>query len=170
MKDNKDIDDKIVRDFLKESSREEFKVPDNYFERFQKNIHSKIHKEYKPWWKLPQVTIGVSVLTSVLLVFFVLKEVPENIEHAEVELNKEELLAYFSENIDEISETEIMEVLDDKDFSVPVKETEQNDSTKTEKKKEENDEVIPTLDDFTDEEIYEYMLDEGYGSGDWDNL
>ena len=170
MEDNKDIDDNVVREFLKESSGAEFKVPDNYFEGFQKNIHSKINKEYKPWWKIPQVTIGVGVLTSIVLVFFVLKDFSKNVKQAQVELNKEELLAYFSDNIDEISEAEILEVLDDEEFSIPVQFVEQNDSTKTDKKKEEKNETPPTLDDFTDEEIYEYMLDEGYGSGEWDNL
>ena len=38
------------------------------------------------------------------------------------------------------------------------------------KRKKKKNETPPTLDDFTDEEIYEYMLDEGYGSGEWDNL
>ena len=170
MEDNKDIDDNVVREFLKESSGAEFKVPDNYFEGFQKNIHSKINKEYKPWWKIPQVTIGVGVLTSIVLVFFVLKDFSKNVKQAQVELNKEELLAYFSDNIDEISEAEILEVLDDEEFSIPVQFVEQSDSTKTDKKKEEKNETPPTLDDFTDEEIYEYMLDEGYGSGEWDNL
>ena len=137
MEDNKDIDDNVVREFLKESSGAEFKVPDNYFEGFQKNIHSKINKEYKPWWKIPQVTIGVGVLTSIVLVFFVLKDFSKNVKQAQVELNKEELLAYFSDNIDEISEAEILEVLDDEEFSIPVQFVEQNDSTKTDKKKEE---------------------------------
>ena len=102
--------------------------------------------------------------------FFLVNEFSENIDQAKVELNKEELLAYFSDNIDEISEAEILEVLDDKEFSIPAQHIEQSDSTKTEKKKEENNENPPTLDDFTDDEIYEYMLDEGYGSGEWDNL
>ena len=170
MEDNKDIDDKGIRDFLKESSGSEFNVPENYFEGFQKNIHSKINHDYTPWWKTSHIKIGASVLTSIVLVFFMLKEFPENIDQAKVELNKEELLAYFFENIDEISEAEILEVLDDKDFSIPAQQIKQSDSTKTEKKKEENNENPPTFDDFTDEEIYEYMLDEGYGSGDWDNL
>ena len=170
MEDNKDIDDNVVRDFLKQSSGTEFNVPEDYFEGFQKKIHSKIHHDYTPWWKLPQFKIGVSVLTSLILVFFLVNEFSENINQAKVELNKEELLAYFSENIDEISEAEILEVLDDKDFSIPAQQIEQIDSTKTEKKKEENNENPPTLDDFTDDEIYEYMLDEGYGSGEWDNL
>lgn len=170
MEDNKDIDDKCVRDFLKESSGSEFNVPKNYFEGFQKNIHSKINHDYTPWWKTSQIKIGASVLTSIALVFFMLKEFPENIDQAKVELNKDELLAYFCENIDEISEAEILEVLDDKDFSILAQQIEQSDSTKTEKKKEENNKNPPTLDDFTDDEIYEYMLDEGYGSGEWDNL
>ena len=102
--------------------------------------------------------------------FFVFKEFPENINQAEVEMNKEELLAYFSENIDEISEDEILEVIDDGNINTLENQVEQSDSTKTDKKKEEKNEVPPTLDDFTDDEIYEYMLDEGYGSGDWDNL
>tara|TARA_Y100001933_G_C18978853_1_gene555831 strand:+ start:595 stop:1107 length:513 start_codon:yes stop_codon:yes gene_type:complete len=170
MSDDKDIDDKVVRDFLKQSSGTEFNVPEDYFKGFQKNVHSKIYQDHTPWWKLPQIKIGVSVLTSVVLVFFVVKEFPENIDQAKYELNKEELLAYFSENIDEISEAEILEVMDDRDFIFPAQRMEQSDSTKTEKKKEENNEIPPTLDDFTDDEIYEYMLDEGYGSGDWDNL
>ena len=99
-----------------------------------------------------------------------MNEFSENIDQVKVELNKEELLAYFSENIDEISEAEILEVMDEKDFSLPAQQPEQRDSINTEKKKEENNENPPTLDDFTDDEIYEYMLDEGYGSGDWDNL
>lgn len=170
MEDNKDIDDNVVRDFLKQSSGTGFNVPEDYFEGFQKKIHSKIHHDYTPWWKLLQFKIGVSVLTSLILVFFLVNEFSENINQAKVELNKEELLAYFSENIDEISEAEILEVLDDKDFSSSAQQIEQSDSTKTEKKKEENNENPPTLDDFTDDEIYEYMLDEGYGSGEWDNL
>jgi hypothetical protein len=170
MEDNKDIDDNVVRDFLKESSGAEFKVPDNYFEGFQKNIHSKINKEYKPWWKMPRVTIGVGVLTSIVLVFFVLNDFSKNVKQAKVELNKEELLAYFSDNIDEISESEILEVIDEEGFSTPVQFVKQSDSLKTKKKIEEKDETPPTLNDFTDEEIYEYMLDEGFGSGEWDNL
>ena len=170
MSDDKDIDDNFVEDFLKESSGTDFKVPEDYFEGFQKNVHSKIYQDYTPWWKLPQFKIGVSVLTSLVLVFFVVNEFSENIDQAKVELNNEELLAYFSENIDEISEAEILEVLGDKEFSSSAQQMEQSDSTKTEKKKEENNENPPTLDDFTDDEIYEYMLDEGYGIGEWDNL
>ena len=170
MEDNKDIDDNVVHDFLKKSSGTEFNVPENYFEGFQKNIHSKIHHDYTPWWKLSRVKIGISVLTSIMLVFFVLKEFPKNIDQAELEMNKEELLAYFSENIDEISEAEILEVIDDTDINTEENQVEQSDSTKTDKKKEEKNEAPPTLDDLTDDEIYEYMLDEGYGSGDWDNL
>lgn len=170
MSDDKDIDDNFVEDFLKESNGTDFKVPEGYFEGFQKNVHSKIYRDYTPWWKLSGFKVGVSVLTSLVLVFLVVNEFPENIDQAKVELNNEELLAYFSENIDEISETEILEVMDDKDFSFLAQQMEQSDSTKTEKKKQENNENPPTLDDFTDDEIYEYMLDEGYGSGDWDNL
>ena len=40
-----------------------------------------------------------------------------------------------SENIDEISEAEILEVLDDEEFSIPVQFIEQSDSIKTNKKK-----------------------------------
>lgn len=170
MEDNKDIDDNGVRDFLKESSGTEFNVPENYFEGFQKNIHSKIHHDYTPWWKSSQIKLGASVLTSIALVFFVFKEFPKNINQAELEMNREDLLAYFSENIDEISEDEILEVIDDGNINTLENQVEQSDSTKTDKKKEEKNEVPPTLDDFTDDEIYEYMLDEGYGSGDWDNL
>ena len=170
MSDDKDIDDEVVRDFLEQSSGTEFNVPENYFEGFQKNVHSKIYHDHTPWWKLPQLKIGVSVLTAVVLVFFAVQEFPENIDQTKVELNNEELLVYFSENIDEISEAEILEVMDDRDFIFPAQKMEQSDSIKTEKKKEENNENPPTLDDFTDDEIYEYMLDEGYGSGDWDNL
>jgi hypothetical protein len=103
-------------------------------------------------------------------VFFIFKGFPQKKELTEVELNKKELLAYFSENIDEISELELLEVLEDKDFIVRVIQVEQSDSLKIDKKKEEKNKVSPSLEDFTDEEIYEYMLDEGYGSGEWDNL
>lgn len=170
MKDDKGIDDKFVRDFLKKSSGPEFKVPDNYFEGFQKSIRSKINRDSTLWWKLPQVKIGLSILSSLVLVFFIFKGFPQKKELAEVELNKKELLAYFSENIDEISELELLEVLEDKDFIVRVIQVEQSDSLKIDKKKEEKNKVSPSLEDFTDEEIYEYMLDEGYGSGEWDNL
>ena len=170
MEDNKNIDDNVVRDFLKESSGAEFKVPEKYFEGFQKNIHSKIHNDYTPWWKKAQFKVGVSALTFMALLVLLVIQFPKPLEQAENELNKEDLLAYFSENIDEISEFEILEVLDDGDLNIQVNQMEQVDSTKTEKKKEESNETPPTLNDFTDDEIYEYMLDEGYGSGDWDNL
>jgi len=98
--DDKDIDDNFVEDFLKESNGTDFKVPEGYFEGFQKNVHSKIYRDYTPWWKLSGFKVGVSVLTSLVLVFLVVNEFPENIDQAKVELNNEELLAYFSENIE----------------------------------------------------------------------
>ena len=50
MEDNKDIDDNVVRDFLKQSSGTGFNVPEDYFEGFQKKIHSKI--QWDNHWSL----------------------------------------------------------------------------------------------------------------------
>ena len=40
----------------------------------------------------------------------------------------------------------------------------------TQVKSKINEEVPISLDDISDQEIYECMLDEGYEDGDWDNL
>ncbi|MBI34989.1 MAG: hypothetical protein CMP67_06455 [Flavobacteriales bacterium] len=172
MEEDKNIEDSGIRDFLKNSSEKEFRVPENYFDGFQKNIHSKIHQDISPWWKRPKLTIGIGTFASIVLILIVLFELDKNKKYARAELNQEDLIAYFSENIDEISESEILEGLSDNDLNVFIDQTHKNDSTKTDEKKieEKSNEKPPTLDDFTDEEIYEYMLDEGYGSGEWDNL
>ena len=46
-------------------------------------------------------TLQIQELGYSHLVFLVVNEFPENIDQAKVELNNEELLAYFSENIDD---------------------------------------------------------------------
>jgi hypothetical protein len=88
---------------------------------------------------------------------------------AEVDMSEQELLAYYADNIDEISESEILEIMTEDDLNSISEGLIDSTDKKKEEVKEEKKE-IPSLDDFTDEEIYEYMLDEGYGDGDWDNL
>lgn len=169
MEDNKDINDDVIRDFLKKSSEPEFKVPDKYFEGFQKNVHAKIHTDKPAWWKLPQFRLALTGVACLALTIMVVKDFSENNDLAQGDLSEYELLAYYADNVDEISEDEILELMTDEDF-VPVNKTgSQIDSTSTQKKETE-EEKVPSLDDLTDEEIYEYMLDEGYGDGDWDNL
>lgn len=168
MEDNKDINDGVIRDFLKKSSVPDFKVPDNYFEGFQKNVHAKIHD--KPvWWKLPQFRLAITGVACLVLTVFVLNDFHNSGNSVENDLSEYELLAYYSDNIDEISEDEILELMVEDDFKPLNNGKTQIDSTSTEKKETE-EEKVPTLDDLTDEEIYEYMLDEGYEDGDWDNL
>lgn len=169
MEDNKDINDDVVRDFLKKSSEPDFKVPDNYFEGFQKNIHAKIHNEKPVWWRIPQVRIGLTGVACLALMVLVLNDFTGTKDLAESNLSEYELLAYYSDNVDEISEDEILGLMTDDDFQPVDTKTVQTDSTSIETKEKE-EEKVPTLDDLSDEEIYEYMLDEGYGDGEWDNL
>lgn len=170
MDKNNDINDEVIRDFLKKSSGKDFETPKDYFEGFQSKVHSKIHQEKRSWWLLPKVRVAAASFACLAISIFLLNDFNENIEVAKVELNQGELLAYYADNIDEISEDEILDIMTEDDFA-SMSQTVAVDSTKTKEPKENSDkEETPTLDDFTDEEIYEYMLDEGYGSGDWDNL
>ena len=169
MEDNKDINDDVIRDFLKKSSESDFKVPDNYFEGFQKNVHANIHNEKPVWWRNPKVRIGLAGLACLVLTILVWNDFTGNKKLVETNLSDYELLAYYTDNVDEISEDEILELMTEDDFMPLGGKTVQTDSTSTEKKEKEG-EKVPTFDDLSDEEIYEYMLDEGYGDGEWDNL
>ena len=81
--------------------------------------------------------------------------------------SKDELIAYFSDNIDDISENDIIDVMSDADL-IEAQGFGEVDSIQV--KSKINEEVPISLDDISDQEIYEYMLDEGYEDGDWDNL
>ena len=169
MDDKKDIEDDAIREFIKYSSKnKEFKVPDGYFDGFQKNIHARIYNNPKSnLWNLPQFRWFATGFACIAVTLILVFDFNKNLPLAQSELSQEELLAYFSENIDEISETELLDVVTEQDIGGIVL----NDTTKTiPRKKEEDTEKPPSLEDFTDEEIFEYMLDEGYGTGEWDNL
>ncbi len=169
MEEDKNINDEAIRTFLGKSEGSDFKVPENYFEGFQKNVYSKILDNKNQWWKLPQVKMTLVGTLSVFLVVIVLIDFSKSISVAEVDMSEQELLAYYADNIDEISESEILEIMTEDDLNSISEGLIDSTYKKKEEVREEKKE-IPSLDDFTDEEIYEYMLDEGYDDGDWDNL
>tara|TARA_B100000768_G_scaffold168775_1_gene173885 strand:+ start:319 stop:831 length:513 start_codon:yes stop_codon:yes gene_type:complete len=170
MDNKKDINDDVIRDFLKKSSGQDFDIPEDYFKGFQSKVQSKINQEKKYWLLLPKIKFAFVGIACLLFSIFVLKDFQDNINVTNIEFSKKELLAYYFDNIDEISEDEILEIIILDDFEFITQKT-SNDSTKIkDQKKDKKIEKAPNLEDFTDEEIFEYMLDEGYETGDWDNL
>ena len=161
-------DDYVVSDFLKQSSgQSEFKTPDGYFDGFQKNVQDKIHHDKKVWWQLPQIRVAVSGMACIVAIVAIVNNMASTNEVVQNDFSKDELIAYFSDNIDEISENDIIDVMLDADL-LEAQGFGEVDSTQV--KSKINEEVPTSLYDISDEEIYEYMLDEGYEDGDWDNL
>lgn len=168
MKDNNDINDDVVRDFLKNSSGEkDFKLPDDYFKGFQSNVYDRIKSPSLVWWRMPQFKVAVSGFACAILIVLVLGDFKASVNVAEQDFSQDELVAYFSDNIDELAEDEILEVLAEDDLNI---QSVTNDTTKVESKPKKEKAETPKLEDFTDEEIYEYMMEDGYDDGDWDNL
>ena len=162
------IDERVVSDFLKHSSgQSEFKTPDGYFDGFQKNVQDKIHHNKKAWWQLPQIKVAVSGIACIVAIVVIVNNMASTNEVAQYDFSKDELIAYFSDNIDDISENDIIDVMSDADL-IETQGFGEVDSTQV--KSKINEEVPILLDDISDQEIYEYMLDEGYEDGDWDNL
>ena len=170
MDNKKDIKDDVIRDFLKKSSGQDFDLPEDYFKGFKSKVQSKINQEKKYGLLLPKIKFAFVGIACLLFSIFVLKDFQDNINLTNIEFSKKELLAYYFDNIDEISEDEILEIMIVDDFEF-ITQNISNDSIKTKDQKEDKKiEKAPSLEDFTDEEIFEYMLDEGYETGDWDNL
>lgn len=167
MKEENSNIDAGLKEFTNNSSgRPEFKTPENYFEGFQKRVHSKVN-DSESWLRAPIMrwsVIGVGCVLAVITIA-ISKSTPQTAAES-AEIPSSELLAYFSNNIDELDEYDLMEMYaEDTALNLNII---QQDTTKVEKEKISKPPV--SIDDFSEEEIYEYMLDEGYEDGDWDNL
>lgn len=166
VEENSNIDASLKEFVNNFSGGPEFKTPENYFEGFQKRVHSKVN-DSESLLRAPIMRWSVIVLGCFLAVLTITISKSTHQTAAEsAEIPSSELLAYFSNNIDEIDEHMLMEMYaEDTALNLNVI---QQDTTKVEKK------VHPapasSIDDFSEEEIYEYMLDEGYEDGEWDNL
>ena len=161
--------DESLKELLGVPSKKEFKTPDGYFEGFQGRVHDRIYQEQKAWWLTPKFRVITLGIASLAIGVFMMKDFKNNIDIANNSFSKEELLAYYSDNIDEISEYEILDLMSDEELN-SFTQVVVLDSISVKDNREQKTNNAPTLDDFSDEEIYEYMLDEGYEDGDWDEL
>ena len=79
------------------------------------------------------------------------------------EFSDEEINNYFEEHIDEYNVAEIIQEIslqELNDIQIEVKDTLKNNSNKK----------IESINDLTEDEIMEYLINEGYEDGDWDEL
>lgn len=157
----------------------DFKTPTGYFDSIQGKVHGRIHQSApkNAWnfqWKLAGVALTVVVIGAVLF------NTADN--STELELTGADYYAYLEEHIDEFSTNTLINGLTDEEISAMDSAVDQvvtnevfalqTDTTKTKEVKPATDqkEVEVNLDELSDEEIYDYLLDEGYADGDWDDI
>ncbi len=141
----------------------DFKTPPKYFDGFQKQVQDQIKQQDLPWFKLPQYKIAFASVAAVLIGIVVVININKRTEVASNEFSDEEISSYFEEHIDEYNVTDIIEEISLTDLN--DNQTEVKDSIKVNPK---NDTAL--IDELTDEDILEYLIDEGYEDGDWDEL
>lgn len=184
MKDNNDINENVEPSFLDGLKKKgDFNTPPEFFDSFQKNVQEKIQEKNRSWFSLPQIRIASgAVLAAVVGAVIVLNLADSKTnELAFEDLADEDLVAYLDEHIDEVNLEEIVEELKETDVSgiieddetddlilTSIIENEQKDTTKT--KTVEEQEPKESIDDLTDEDIMEYLMEDGYEEGDWDEL
>lgn len=179
MKNNKDIDENVEPSFLDDLKKSgDFKTPVDFFDDFQKDVQNKIHSDSPSWIYLPQVKFGVSslaILAIAALVFY--PSTPQGV--ADYSITETEYVAYLDENIDEISEEEIIEELNVAELTEVGNEIESeiylvegNQQVVTVDSTAENSKEKSTvsMEELTEDEILEYLIEEGYEDGDWDEL
>lgn len=179
MKNNNDIDDNVEASFLDNLKKSgDFKTPPDFFDEFQKNVQNKIHSESRSWLYLPQFKYALSGLAFAAVAVLVMYPGSSSTV-AEFEFSDSEYVAYLDDNIDEITEDDIVEELEVAELNEVGEEIESKvyelitnqqitvtDSTKT----NSNESTQESIDELTEEEILEYLIEEGYEDGDWDEL
>jgi hypothetical protein len=141
----------------------DFKTPPKYFDGFQKRVQNQIKQQDLPWFNFPQYKIAFTGIAAILIGVVVMLNInkPKNLVVSD--LSNEEINSYFEEYIDEYNVAEILEEISLTDLTEI--ETEVKDTVKVNPKSE-----IELINELTDEEIVEYLIDEGYEDSDWDEL
>ena len=163
MENKEDINDDGNSFLNNIKKRGDFKTPLNYFDSFQKEVQDQIKHEDLPWFKLPQYKIGLASVIAVLVGVVVVFSIGKPVEIVSNEFSDEDLDSYFEEHIDEYNLADIVEEISLTDLNNLQKEV--KDSVKVNPKNESD-----LIDELTEEEILEYLIDEGYEDGDWDEL
>ncbi len=140
-----------------------FKIPAEYFDTFQKDIQIKIEENKSAFFQLSGYRIPILSASFTLLSIVFLFNYNEPTELASNDCSDQEIISYFNEHFDEYNDAEIIEEISFLELSEFQMEVE--DSTR---KESENRKDI--IEELTEEEIMEYLLDDGYGDGDWDEL
>jgi hypothetical protein len=159
MEDLNNIDQRI-RDFEKNNIQKSSTTPEGYFDSFQNKVHQRVYDQPKsaPWMK----RISMAAL-AVVIVFFSIKVIRSNIDSDGKTIEAEDVATYYQENIDLLSLEDVYEVASDEMIDALASEirTEYNQTTIKETE-------TPGLEDITEEEIIEYLLEEE--TLDWEYL
>ena len=141
----------------------DFKTPSKYFDRFPEQVQSKIKQRDFDWFQLPQYKIAFASICTVFIGLVVVLNLNKPVEVTSNYFTNEEINNYFEEHIDEYNVIEIIEEIslaELNDIQIEVKDT-------LEVNLEKESELINKL---TEEEIMEYLIDEGYEDTEWDKL
>ena len=163
MEDEKNINEEKNL-FLNNVKKEgDFKTPSKYFDRFPEQVQSKIKQRDFEWFQLPQYKIAFASIGAVFIGLVVVLNLNKPPELASNYFTNDEINNYFEEHIDEYNVTEIIEEIslsELTDIQINVK-----DTLEVNPEKESG-----LINDLTEEEIMEYLIDEGYEDTEWDKL
>lgn len=180
MKSKRDINENTESSFLDDLKKSgDFKTPPNFFNDFQKEVQNKIQEKPQTWMLSNWFRYSFSGLAMVAIFVFVVLPQPNTV--VEYEFSDTEYVAYLDENIDDFSEedyideievSDLVEVENDFDLSdIELVEEDQKIVTDSMLLNENSSEpIVESIDELTNEEILEYLIEEGYEEGDWDEL
>ena len=163
MENNENINDKTNFFLDKIKKKGDFKIPNKYFDEFDKQVQDKIKHKDLQWYKLPEYRIALVSLATFFTGLVLVFNFNKPIDVVNNEFSDEEINNYFEEHIDEYNVAEIIQEIslqELNDIQIEVKDTLKNNSNKK----------IESINDLTEDEIMEYLINEGYEDGDWDEL
>ena len=141
----------------------DFKTPSEYFDRFPEKVQSKIKQRYFDWFQLPQYKIAFASICAAFIGLLVILNLNKPTELTSNYFTSEEINTYFDEYIDEYNINEIIEEISLAqltEIQIEVKDTlEINPAKESE-----------LINDLTEDEILEYLIDEGYEDTEWNEL
>jgi len=152
-----DAENSILNKIKKEG---DFKIPTKYFDEFQNNVQVKTQVNTITWYQLPQWRTAFLGVSLTLLSFVLLFNYNKSIEVVSNELSNEEIELYFDEHLYEYNDAELIEEI----HLDELPELEAIDSIKT-----QTDNSPDLMDELTEDDILEYLMEEGYDK-DWGEL
>lgn len=170
MKENKSNTEGDQPDFLSKIPKGDFTTPPNYFEQLTRDIQNEISVEKKVWWFNYKFQFGLGGFAILLIaaLFFIPNEKP-------VVINPVAVVDQESDVIDSIFDEVLSEDEEVEELVVMRTQYEKKDSAKgtntesTTNGKKELD-LNTEFENLSQDEIMDYLLEDGYEDGDWDEL